>query len=890
MSAFNYNISVTGDCQNTNSGAIYLSLTGGTPPYTVEWVDPNLGVDVVTLNPSIRTSLSADTYGVRVNDSTIPANGEFYINIPVSSGVCATIVGVQGTTCSLNNGFVTGSSSSNYSSTNFYLYDTDDTYIMSAITNTSYVVFGSLTAGTYYMKVVDLGGCTGFSPNFIVEVSDTLDFGLYSVPNSGCGGVPVGKITITGLTGTSPYTYNWSTSATGTTVTGLTSGTYSVSVTDFYGCVTTKSATIVDVPQVGLGGFTAVQPTCFAADGSLTIQITGGTAPYYYSASTGDVQIQYGTSWTVSGLSPGNYSVQVTDAALCSFAAGTVLTSPQGITSINISSIGSTCSSNGGSIQVSVAGGTSPYIYTLIYPNGNTTNISNTQTTQVFSNLASGTYSVAVQDASGCSYIDEITLFATNTYTISTDVTGTTCNQNNGSVLVTLTQGGASPYNYSLDNTQNVLNTTLTAVTFTNVSSGQHTISVTDNTGCTQTTQVYVLESEPLDFNLYNTSCGNGSDGTLTALISSGTPPYTFNWSNNVDNNPQQIQVTGLTAGTYSLTVVDSFGCTLQRSAIIDCDALYVSYQTYVMGGEQFNILSQTKYGLLQMLNEGFNDLTNDKVNCDLISAIYGVKVSVNPMGLTTSQNFFTGTTLVNAPSDNLYYDAVKDLLLTVPGIGSVTIDAVNNQITISTDPSNTTLNGQEIVVELTIVYDIMCLSCELPTPTPTITTTPTKTPTQTPTQTPTITNTSTITPTITPTITRTIGLTPSITPTNTPTPTITPTIGLTPSITPTKTVTPTITKTPTQTPTPTISYRTYSLVTCSASCGGGICKCVAPTSTITVYTAPNISSIWASGAIIYTNSSLTTLLDNVVTQHNGAIYIFNNGVPYYECNLGSGC
>jgi uncharacterized protein (DUF2141 family) len=810
MAGFQYNISVTGDCQNTNSGAIYLSLTGGTPPYTVQWVDPNLGVDIVTIAPSIRTSLSADTYGVRVNDSTIPTNEEYYINIPISSGVCATILGVNGTTCSLNNGFVTGSSSSDYSSTNFYLYDTNDTYIMSAITDTNNVVFGSLTAGTYYMEVVDLGGCTGYSPNFIVEVSDTLDFGLYAVPNSGCGGVPVGKITITGLTGSPPYTYNWSNGATGTTVTGLTSGTYSVFVTDFYGCEITRSATIVDVAQVGLGGFTAIQPSCFAADGSFTIQITGGTAPYYYSASTGNVQIQYGTSWTVSGLSPGNYSVQVTDAALCSFVAGTVLTSPEGITSINISSVGSTCSSDGGSIQVSVFGGTSPYIYTLIYPNGDTTNVSNTLTTQLFSNLASGTYSVAVQDASGCSYLDEITLFATNTYTASFDATGTTCNQDNGSILVTLTQGGAPPYDYSLDGTQNILDTTLTAVTFTNVSSGQHTVSVTDNTGCTQTSQVYVAQSEPLDFTLYSSSCGEGSDGTLTSLISTGTPPFTFDWSSNVQNNPQQIQVTGLTAGTYSLTVVDSGGCSLTRTALIDCQGLYVSYQTYVMGGEQFNIQSQTKYGLLQMLNEGFNDLTNDKVSCDLISAVYGVKVSVNPMGLTTSQNFFTGTTLVTAPSDNLYYDTVKNLLLTVPGVGSVTIDAVNNQITISTDPNNATLNGQEIVVELTIVYDIMCLSCDLPTPTPTISTTPTVTPTNTSTPgtspTPTVTTTKTSTPTNTQTPTATIGSTAQPTTTPTQTPTITPTTTTTPTITPTTTTTPT----PTGTAAPIVTYVGY--------------------------------------------------------------------------------
>ena len=112
------------------------------------------------------------------------------------------------------------------------------------------------------------------------------------------------------------------------------------------------------------------------------------------------------------------------------------------------------------------------------------------------------------------------------------------------------------------------------------------------------------------------------------------------------------------------------------------------------------------------MLNEGFNDLTSGGTNCDLISAVFSVNVSVQPLGLTTSDTFFTGTTLVSAPSDNLYYDTVKNLLLTVPGVGEVTIDSLNNQITISTKPGDNTLNGQEIIVELIIVYDIMCLTC----------------------------------------------------------------------------------------------------------------------------------------------------------------------------------
>jgi hypothetical protein len=711
MSVFNYNIAVTGDCSNTNSGSISLTLTGGTPPYTVQWLSPSLPPDIVTTSPAVKTGLSATTYAVRVNDSTLPTNSEFYINIPVSSGVCASILGVMGTTCSENNGAVTGTSTSDYSSTTFYLYHGDGVFSQSATTSQSTIEFGSLTAGTYYMTVLDLGGCTGQSANFIVEDSDTLDYGLYTVPNSSCGGSAMGKIMITGLTGTPPYTYLWTTSATGSTVTGLTAGVYSVSVTDFYGCVTTKSATIVDVPPIGLGTFTATQPTCFSADGVLTIQITGGTAPYYYSASTGDVLVQYPTSWTISGLSSGNYSFQVTDAALCTIVTGTDLTSPNGITSVSISTQGSTCSSNGGSITVSVIGGTSPYIYTLIYPNGDTLNVSNNQSTQLFSNLYSGTYSVSVQDQSGCFYMDEVTLYATNTFTISTETTGTTCNRNNGYITVTKSDGGASPFDYSLDGLVNINDTSLSAITFDNVSAGQHTITVTDSTGCTQTTQVYVESSPPLDYSLYSTSCGTGSDGTLTAFISSGTPPFTFTWSDNVPNNPQEITVQGLTGGTYDLTIVDDNGCSLSRITEITCDAAYVSYQTYVMGSEVFNIQSQTKFGLLQMLNVGFDDLTSGNTSCNLISATFTVKVSVNPLGLTTSDTFFTTTSLNVAPSDNDYYDTVVSLLNTIPGIGVITVDSANNQITIQTSPNNNTLNGQEIIVELIIVYDTICLT-----------------------------------------------------------------------------------------------------------------------------------------------------------------------------------
>jgi hypothetical protein len=712
MAEFNYNISVTGDCSNNGSGAIELSLFGGTPPYTVQWQAPLIQVEVIDIEPSIITNLTASNYSVRVNDSTLPTNLDFFINIPVSSGVCASVLSVQNTTCNFFNGAVTGTSSSQYSSTNFFLLGMDNTIIQSATTtNTTDIVFAGLSAGTYFMIAEDLGGCTGATQSFIIDPSEEFNFGLYAVPNSSCGGLPIGKITVTGETGLAPFTYLWSNGQTGNTITGLTSGSYSVNVTDAYGCTKTVDALVTNVNQIGLGIITSTSPSCLQSNGSISLTITGGTAPFYYSASTGNVEISYGSTFSVSGLSAGDYNFQVTDAGYCQLFAGTTLQTPEGIASVSVNSQNSTCSSIDGLIQISVVGGTSPYTYTLIYPSGSQTNISNSQTTQVFDGLGTGTYTVAVSDTTGCAFTQEVVIIAENKFTISTDVVSTSCNQNNGQVTVYSTTGGTMPLDYSVDGIFNVIDTNLSAVTFNSLSAGTHTVTVTDSDGCVQTSNFLIQSSQRLDYSLYTTSCGSGDSGQITAFISSGEPPFNFNWSDNVPNEPQQIQVTGLTGGSYSLTVVDANGCTLTRNATITCDKNYTSYQTYVMGAEVFNITSPTKFGLLQMLNEGFHELTTGNTSCDLVSATFTAKVSVNPAGLATQQDFFTSTSLVQAPSDNSWYDTVKSLLLSVPGVGNVTIDQLNNQITIETSRNDNSLQGQEIIIDLVIVYDIICLS-----------------------------------------------------------------------------------------------------------------------------------------------------------------------------------
>lgn len=708
---FDYFISVTGDCSNSSSGVASILLSGGNAPYTVEWVEPDLGADVIELEPSIRSGLSNGTYGVRVNDSTLPYNQEFYINIPISGGICVEIDLVSPTSCNSDNGSVTGSSSSDYSSTNFYLYTSNDEYINSGSTNLSQIVFSNLSGGTYYILGEDIGGCTGKSSNFIVETSTELDYGLYVLPNSSCGGTPIGKIYVTGQTGNGPYTYLWNNGHTGNTISGLTSGVYSVQVTDNLGCSLTKSATIVDIDPIGFGQFTSTPPSCLSNDGIINLTITGGSAPYYYSASTGNVEISYGQSFTLSGLSAGQYNFSVTDAGLCSINVGTTLFAPEGVTSVEIVGQNSFCSSNGGSISVSVTDGQSPYTYSIINPTGGTDSLTSILNNYTFDGLSEGLYVVTFEDSNGCGKTENITITTESSFDVVTKITGTTCNSDNGIIKVEKTSGGTLPFTYILDDSVNFTDTSASAVTFNNVSTGSHNIKVIDATGCTQTFQVFVPSSSSLNFSLYKTSCGLGDDGTIIAFISSGEPPFTFNWSDNVIGNPQNIEISGLTAGTYSLTIVDDNGCSLTRSTNISCDSAYTSFQTYLMGGEGFQIQTGGKLGIRQMYNEGFFDLTSDNTSCDLNNSSFIAKVSVNPLGIDYENTFYISNSLIDYPGDNLWYNTIKDLLLNVNGIENVIINPITNQIKIETDKSDNFLDGQEISVELIILYEITCTS-----------------------------------------------------------------------------------------------------------------------------------------------------------------------------------
>lgn len=705
-------VSVTGDCSNTNSGAFELSIQSTSPGVSLQMISPYSATSIIGIATTYSvTGLSAGTYTFYLFDScpssTLPTS------IYISSGACVSISDIQNTTCNFDNGNITISLDSiyGYLPPLYQLYKVGEVPVQESVSvNSQSVTFYNLSYGTYYAIVDNGAGCTGKSQSCIIKSSTTLDYGFYVINDTDCN-VNTGAIYVTGLTGTPPYVFSWSPIlSNSSSITGLTTGQYSVSVTDSSGCNIIKTTSVSLVPSLLVTSMLGTPPSCFSGDGEVTVYITGGTAPYYYQGSNGEVAITFSQNYTFTGLTSGAFSVQVTDAGLCTANDSTTLQTPNSFYVVSINTTNSTCNNNSGVIDIQLGGGSGFYTITLTDNSGNTQTNSSVGSSTSFTNLASGNYTLQITNGGPCVYTQNITISNTNLFTLTTSATGTTCNNENGSVTLTITSGGTPPYLYQIG-TQSDSSSNL-SYTFFNLAGGNYTASVTDSNFCQQNSQFTITSSNNVDFNLSVISPTIGSNGQIDAFITSGEPPFVLNWSSNIPSGQTGVTISGLSAGTYSLTVTDDNNCVKTRSVTMFGYNLVTSYQVLNLCDKDSSFNgSLGRRGPQQMLVEGFFDLTSGDTGCILNEAIYEIVVSGDSVVKTNS--FYTGTTLVDFPSDNEYYDALQQTLLEYDGIQNVDIDPLNNQIIINTicNPPVSLIDLQ-LTVSLKIYYDISCVSC----------------------------------------------------------------------------------------------------------------------------------------------------------------------------------
>ena len=722
---------VTGDCSNTISGRVIFEITGNTPPFVVSCLNTPCVISptVVTGPPYIfdYSGLSANTYFLTIQDG---ANTILTQSVYISSGTSATIDS-SNTTCGFNNGSITGFTDGVYGGATFFLYDGDDNFISSAFTPNNYYDFQSLSADTYYIVANDGGGCTGITASTIIKPSNQFDYGAYVVNDGSCIGNPSGKIFLTGLTlPASAYTINWLTNVngqTGTTITGLTAASYNVEITNDDGCQTTKSFTVGSVGALTSAGFIVIQqPSCFASDGEVEFIITGGTAPYFFSASTGQVEITFSQSAVFTNLPSGTNNFLVTDAGLCTINDSMTIGTPNSFTNVQINTTPSYCSANEGVIQVMVDSGvtTNPNLTISISGDSGTQQFGTAgQTIKTFVGLPTGIYIITVTSV-GCTYTAYTTVNSVNLYEVSTSITGTTCGSNNGVLQVTTSTGGTQPYIYKLTGpTQNPVTVTTLLNKFTNLMGGNYVLTVEDSgiRPCIISFAINIPSSTNVFFNLINSQPIVGNDGSITAYISSGEPPFNYIWSGGSAATQTGSTVTGLTAGTYSLTVTDSDGCSFTKYTTLIGTIRYSSYRYYNICDDQFqNSGVVSKRGIRSMYFEGFADLTSGDTNCIINSADFSIYAQIGSQSAQTI--FYTSSGATDYPSDTLWAQTVTDILDSFFGISGTTVDIINNRIIIQTtcedipkgcivEPINP-LQDNQVIVNLVIDYDISCVIC----------------------------------------------------------------------------------------------------------------------------------------------------------------------------------
>ncbi len=365
-----------------------------------------------------------------------------------------------------------------------------------------------------------------------------------SAINISCNGAADGAINLE-VTGGGTYTYLWSNGAITQNLSGLAPGTYTVTVTDQQLRTTTTSATVTEPAALTLN-VDAADVTCFGlSNGSISLTPGGGTPPYQFNWSTGD------DTEDLDNAGPGTFTVTLTDTDGCTATASATVAEPSELL-VDLSAVDAGCAgASDGGVNLAISGGTPGYTY--LWSNG--------ATTSFLANIPAGAYSVTATDSNGCTETTNAAVNEPPGIAIEILASDAGCaGATNGSVTLGVSSG-VPGYSFLWSNGT-------TERDLVDVAAGTYTVTVTDAAGCTQTASATVLQITTLALEAIpgDATCFGNADGSATALPSGGSPDYVYLWSNGQTTE----NITGLTAGVYTVTLTDDAGCTQTASATVE--------------------------------------------------------------------------------------------------------------------------------------------------------------------------------------------------------------------------------------------------------------------------------------------------------------------------------
>ncbi|MEQ8910594.1 MAG: lamin tail domain-containing protein, partial [Vicingaceae bacterium] len=521
-------IDSTASCNGAADGGLTASASGGTAPYTYAWSNGATTASITGITVGTYTATITDNNGCTATDnSTITEPATLVASTVVDSNISCN---------GLSDGGVTASASGG---TAPYTYARSNGATTASITG--------IAVGTYTATITDDNGCTATDNSTITEPA-TLVAATVVDSNAFCNGSSDGGATASATGGTAPYTYAWSNGATTASITGVASGTYTVTITDNNGCSDTDNSTITEPTALVAATVVDSNVSCNGlSNGGVTASASGGTAPYTYAWSNG------ATTASITGIAVGTYTATITDNNGCTATDNSPITEPATLVAATVVDSNVSCNglSNGG-VTASASGGTAPYTYAW----------SNGATTASITGIAVGTYTATITDNNGCTATDNSTITEPVALLASVVVdSNASCNGFADGGLTASASGGTMPYTYTWSNAA-------TTASITGVSASNYSVTVTDGNGCSATASNTVTEPLSLVAAVTvdsNVTVNAGTDGGATASASGGTMPYTYLWS----NGSTTASITGLYADSYDVTVTDGNGCSATNTAII---------------------------------------------------------------------------------------------------------------------------------------------------------------------------------------------------------------------------------------------------------------------------------------------------------------------------------
>ena len=547
-----------------NDKSITASTVDGTPPYTY-FLYNNTVLITGPQTSNTFDNLPTGLYNLQIKDSRGCTFLQNDINISELSPLNVTAAITKEMDCisnaSLEVNAVGGLPPYSYS-INGGAFQTNNT-------------FNNLSAGTYIIDVKDAGNTISNTNSItispLVSVNGVV---LHTNPTNCCNA----SITIIANSGQAPFYYsidNGLTYSSTNTFYNLQAGTYVAFIKDSKNCISPALLTAIDPSQGLTATATVLNTTCNGGsnDGAITINATGGTAPYTYSIGN-----DYVSGNVFNNLSIGNYYVTVKDALGYVFTMVTTIVEPPVLSMTAFTTNATTISDDDGTITVSAVGGVAPYSYALVksgYP------INLFQANPIFTSLKVGQYDVAVRDANGCIHLQTITI-VTKPNSVIASVTTTSITCNGPGIITVNATGGTVPYQYSFDNGA----TYTSSNEYSIFNPGNYPVKVRDAENNTTTILAEITQATypAIATTLISAVQCKGNNTGSIAAVSAGVAPYLYSldYGPYISGIDSSMVFTNLLAGMHNITVKDANGCLATAAIAVSEPAIALTTLTVV--------------------------------------------------------------------------------------------------------------------------------------------------------------------------------------------------------------------------------------------------------------------------------------------------------------------